>query len=227
MSVPGNAAKHLAPGGLEGLEKIERDLAFPPEEYKDRLQRLRALMAAEKIDLLWITTPEAVTWLHGMVASWYRANSPMRYPQLYGVAVHVDSDSFIHFDHPFEAAIIAKASVSTDNRYFTSREADDNLAFIRSELAAKGWLKGRVGMEFWSYVPNPAVSRMFESLFAGAGAQVVDASALVRRARRVKSPREIAVIERATRIAETGHARLKQYMRPGIAELDLYGEVMN
>ena len=59
-------------------------------------------------------------------------------PQLYGTAVHVDSDSFIFFDAPFEAPVLAKNSVSTDNRFFTSREADDNLAFIKNELAAKG-----------------------------------------------------------------------------------------
>ncbi|MHB1218810.1 MAG: M24 family metallopeptidase [Alphaproteobacteria bacterium] len=219
--------KGLAPGSLAGLEHLERDLAFPPAEYKERLHRLRALMAEAKIDLLWITTPEAAAWLHGLVCSWYKGNSPMRYPQLYGTAVHVDSDEFIFFDAPFEAPVLAKNSVSTDNRFFTSREADDNLAFIKNELAAKGWLKGNVGLEFWSYLPNPAVSKMFEALFSGAGCTVVDGSATVRRARRVKSPREIAVLERAARIAEAGHKRIKAYMREGITELDLFGECVN
>jgi len=142
----------LAPGSLAGLEHLERDLAFPLEEYKDRLRRLRGLMADAKIDLLWITTPEAAAWLHGLVCSWYKGNSPMRYPQLYGTAVHVDSDESIFFDPPSEAPGLAKNSVSTDNRFFTSREADDNLTFIKNELAAKGWLNGRVALEFTARV---------------------------------------------------------------------------
>jgi Xaa-Pro aminopeptidase len=215
----------MAPGEFETLPEEARDLAFPPEEYRARLRKVRALMAEQKIDLLYVTTPEHVCWLHGYFASWYKANSPMRYPQLYGTAIHVDHDDFIHFDNPTEHPVLAKTSVSTDNRFFQSREASDNIPFIVGELKAKGWLKGRLAMEHWSYVPNRAISTMLEGAFLAEGCQVVDGSRILRQARLVKSPAEIAHIEKAVGFADIGCQTIVKHMRPGITELDLFGEV--
>src|SRR3977135_3884169 len=100
--------------------------AFEPAEYKARLRHVRKLMAGRKIDLLYVTTPEHICYLHGYFASWYKANSPMRYPQTYGTAIHVDHDEFIHFDNPTELPVLAKTSISTDNRFFSNREAAPN-----------------------------------------------------------------------------------------------------
>ncbi|MBM3583827.1 MAG: aminopeptidase P family protein [Alphaproteobacteria bacterium] len=213
----------LTPGAFEGL--TETDLAFSRDEYMARIRRVRALMAEARIDVLYVTTPDHVCWLHGFFASWYKANSPMRYPQLYGTVIHVDSDEFIHFDNPTELPVLAKTSVSTDNRFFPSREAEVAIPFIVDELRAKGWFRGTLAMEQWSYVPNPAVSRMLEGAFLAAGARVVDGSTLVRRARRSKSPAEIACIERAMAIADIGHETIRKNLRPGITELELFGEV--
>jgi Xaa-Pro aminopeptidase len=182
-------------------------------------------MGEEKIDLVYLTSPEAVCWLHGFFASWYKAQGPMRYPNLYGTAVHVDHDELIHFDAPNELPVLARRSVSTDNRFFSSREAAANLAFITGELKAKGWLGGNIGLEFWSYLPNRAISTMLEGAFLAEGGRVVDVSAMVRRARRVKSPAEIACIEEAVRLADIGHGTVRKHLRPGVTELELFGEV--
>ena len=93
------------------------------------------------------------------------------------------------------------------------------------ELAAEGWLGGTVGMEFWSYLPNRAVSTMFEGAFRAQDCDVVDASELTRRARRVKSSAEIACIEEAVRICEIGHRTIRENIRPGMTELELFGQV--
>ena len=103
---------------------------FEPSEYKTRLNNIRERMAQKKIDLLYVTTPEAVCYIHGYYASWYKANSPMRYPQFYGTAIHVDSDRFIYFESPTEIPQLARTSISTDNRYFLSREGQPNFDFI-------------------------------------------------------------------------------------------------
>ncbi len=215
----------LAPGAFEALPESARDLAFPRSEYLARMQRVRALMAERHIDLLYVTTPEHICYLHGFFASWYKANSPMRYPQLYGTAIHVDHDEFIHFDNPTELPVLAKTSISTDNRFFHSRAAAPNLAFIVGELKAQGWLRGTVAMEHWSYIPNRAVSTMLEGALLAAGCRVVDGSTLVRQARRVKSPAEIAYIEKAVALADIGHQALRENLRAGITELELFGEV--
>ena len=199
--------------------------AFEPAEYKARQRHVRKLMAERKIDLLHVTTPEHICYLHGYFASWYKANSPMRYPQVYGTAIHVDSDDFIHFDSPNELPLLTKHSISTDNRFLPSREAAPNIAFIMGELEARGWLGGTVALEYWSYVPNRAISTMFEGAFLAEGCRVVDGSAIVRRARRVKSPTEIAYIEKAVALADIGHQTIRRSLRPGMTELELFGEV--
>jgi Xaa-Pro aminopeptidase len=215
----------LAPGAFETLSGEVTELAFEPAEYKERIRKVRKLMAEAAIDVLYVTTPEHVCWLHGYYASWYKANAPMRYPQLYGTVIHVDHDDFIHFDNPTELPVLAKCSISTDNRFFTSREASVNVPFIMRELKAKGWLSGTVGMEHWSYVPNRAISTMLEGAFLAEGARVVDASSILRRARLVKSPAEIRTIEKATTFAEVGIEALRREIRPGMTELELFGIV--
>jgi Xaa-Pro aminopeptidase len=215
----------LLPGVSEPWPEDLYDLAFEREEYLARIGRVRELMAEQGIDLLYVTSPDHICYLHGYFASWYKAQSPMRYPQLYGTAIHVDSDEFIHFDNPTEAPLLEKMSISTDNRFFSTREADPTLEFITGELRAKGWLSGTVGLEHWSYIPNRAVSDMTQAAFERAGCRVVDASAIVRKVRRVKSPAEIAYIEKAVELADIGHDTIMANLRPGITELELFGEV--
>ncbi|MDA0219326.1 MAG: M24 family metallopeptidase [Proteobacteria bacterium] len=216
----------MTPGGTDVSALGAQQLAFDEAEYARRLTRLREAMAAAGIDLMWVTSPEVVCWLHGYFASWYKGQSPMRYPQCFGTAVHVDHEHFIFFDNPTEMGVTQQFSVSRDNRWLPSREAAPNLDFIMGELEAEGWLKGTVGMEFWSYLPNRAISTMFEGAFRAHGANVVDATAVTRGVRRVKSAAEIAAIEEAVRICAVGHQTIMDNLRPGITELDLFGQVM-
>ncbi len=216
----------LTPGVFDPAAMDYSEISFSEEEYLARQAKLRALMERDGIDVMFVTTPDLVCWLHGFRAGWYKANGPMRYPQCYGTVLRAGEDRIIHFDNPTEEPVLAVTSVCRDNRYFGSREAAPNIAFIMDELAAEGWLDGRVGMEFWSYVPNRAISEMFEAAFRERGCEVVDASAIGREARRVKSPAEIAYIIEAVRLAEVGHQAVRDCAREGITELALFGEAI-
>jgi Xaa-Pro aminopeptidase len=215
----------LSPGFFDAaaLEKIE--LPFSHDEYEARLAKLVAMARKESFDLLWITSPEGVAWTHGFFASWYKGQAPMRYPQCYGTAVHVASGRYIHFDNPTEAPVMARTSVSTDNRWLPDREAEPNIRFVMDELKKEGWLKGTIGMEFWSYLPNRAISTMFEGAFLAHGCRVADMSEMVRRARRVKSPKELEYVEKAMAICDIGHQAIRDNLKPGITELTLFGKV--
>lgn len=215
----------MMPGGADVSGLGKKQLAFSEAEYRARIESLRRAMAEARIDMMWVTSPEVVCWLHGYFASWYKGQSPMRYPQCYGTAIHVDHDRFIFFDNPTEMGVVQQFSISDDNRWLPAREAAPNLDFIMGELEAEGWLRGTVGMEFWSYLPNRAISTMFEDAFSAQGARVVDGTALTRRVRRVKSPAEIAAIEEAVRICAVGHRTIRENLRPGITELELFGQV--
>src|SRR5437868_6576977 len=217
------APKGMTPGVMD--PNAGKQLAFTEAEYRDRQDRLRQLMRREGIDLLYVTTPEAVAYLHGFYCGWYKASGPMRYPQVYGTAIHAHSNKMIHFDQPTELSLIHELSVSTDNRFYPHREAKINLRFIMDELQREGLLKGRIGMEFWSYLPNRVVSHMFEDAFRERGCDVVDASAITREVRRVKSPSEIAVMKEALRICDIGHDAILEYARVGKTELEVMGEV--
>ena len=219
--------KGMTPGRFDRSKLGEQELAFSRVEYEAREAKLKKLLQRERIDLLWLTTPDAVAWLHGYVVSWYKANAPMRYPQLYGTAVPANASGLLHFDNPSEEAILARNSVVPETRFFNSREPDEVLPFIVAELQAKGWLKAgtRIGMEAWSYLPNHAIQQMLEKAFRAAGAEIVDASKITREARRVKSAAEHEKIREAVAVCDIGHATIVKEMRPGMTELELFGLV--
>ena len=90
---------------------------FSVAEYGSRLQRVRERMAKEKIDLLYLTLPEDIFYLHGFQTNWYRSNAPLR-TGVSGTAVHVAHDHFIHFEVPYESDLIAATSVSQHTHFF-------------------------------------------------------------------------------------------------------------
>jgi Xaa-Pro aminopeptidase len=68
---------------------------------------------------------------------------------------------------------------------------------------------------------------MIQSSFESAGCAVVDCTDVVREVRAVKSPQEIAYIEKAGEIADVGLKAVQDYMQPGVTGLDVYGELFN
>lgn len=227
-------------GGAEELRRwiatqAQEAAAAPPpqppftrEEYARRLERTRAAMAAAGLDLLLVSSPEGMCWLHGYAARWYRTQAATIWPPLAVTVVHVDHDEPVHFDFPREQALISATSVARDVRLYPP--AADELAggtrHLAGALADAGWLPGRVGMEWWSPVPNRAVSEAVEAALAARGARVADASRLVRGLRRVKSPAELALIERAAAIADVGVEAAHAALAPGRTELEVWAEMM-
>ncbi len=216
----------LVPGHFDATKMEAIEHPFTQDEYQARLDRLLGMAREQGLDLLWITSPEGVAWTHGFFASWYKGQGPMGYPQCYGTAVYVESGRYIHFDNPTEEPVLARTSVSKDNRYTPDREAEPNIRFIMDELNAEGWLGGTVGMEFWSYVPNRAISTMFEGAFLMHGCRPVDMSEMIRTARRQKSAQEIAYTEKAMACCDIGHKAIMEHLKPGITELELFGKVI-
>lgn len=205
----------------------EENVPFSVEEYRDRLNRLRQRMADEGIDLLYLSAPESMCYLHGYTARWYRANSTTAWPPLAGTAVHVDHENFIHFDSRAEDVLLKRTSIAQDRRYFPATEnLVSGLPFIIQELKAEGWLGGTVGMEFWSHIPNRVVSAAFEQAFLDSGCEaVVDATKPIRAIRRIKSKKEIEYVERAAQICDAALRTIAETLRPGMTEIEVYGEM--
>ena len=199
---------------------------FPPAEYQARLTRIRERMARDGIDLLFVGSPEGLNYITGFQCEWYQAQSPMQWPGTSCVAIHVNHDRFVFFETVRELLIARYCTVSTDTRVFPPQSMRDGMPFIVKELKSEGWLPGRVGLEYWSYRPNRALSQRFEGLLRDAGCDVVDASDILREVRWVKSSAELACIEEAGRIAEIGLDAARDAIRPGVMELEVYGAMV-
>ncbi len=197
--------------------------AFSAEEYEDRLRRVRERMAQDNIDVLWTMMPEGICYLHGMGSLWYQANSPKAWSAASGTAVHVDHDKVIHFDDGYHSHLLEGSPAPLEIEYF---RGGDQLEFMIRQLESRGWLGGTIGLEFWSYRPNPAITAHLQEKFRARGCQVVDGSDVLREVRLVKSPPEIAYIEEAARICDIGHEAIRATLAPGVTELEVYGEAV-
>ena len=203
------------------------DPAFPPSEYKSRLDSLRAAMADSGIDLLLLTSPEAICWLHGFTCRWNKVYTSSAWPALQTTAVHVNHDRFIVFESGDHAHTLRLTSISTDNRFFDVYDAEGMIAFIMRELAAEGWLRGVVGLEKQSPVPSPYLSQAVEEKLVSSGLRVVDAGKLTRDVRRIKSPLELEAIREAARICDVGLDALARVLKPGVTELECWAEMVH
>jgi Xaa-Pro dipeptidase len=225
-------ARGTAFAGVRDIEESLRRIPieqypkpFTEDEYQNRLTRCREAMSARDIDLLFVTTPEGMCYLHGLESTWYRAHSSRQWPPLIGTAVHVDHDRCVHFSVG-EVALLAETSVVKDKRFYPGGRGGvaGGAQFLVKELQSLGWLKGgtRVGLEYWSYIPNRAVSQMYEQTLAAAGARVSDGSDVMRTIRLVKSPAELEAMEHAGRIVDIGFKAIAEAFRPGMSHLEVY-----
>lgn len=210
------AALRQAPNHLEQ--------PFPEAEFRGRLERVRAAMAGAGVDLLFLTSPESIYYLTGFASEWYQAQSGRAFAATSGIAVHVDRDQYIHFETPSEAILTAIGTVSRDVRIFPMEARRNGLAFILGELRAGGWLGGTAGLELYNYRPNPVLAAQFREGFADAGMTVVDGTDIVRGVRHIKSPLEMDCFAEAARIADIGMAAARDTIRPGVTELEVFGE---
>jgi Xaa-Pro aminopeptidase len=198
---------------------------FSLEEYKLRLDRVREVMAREKIDLLFLSSPESMFYVSGYQAEWYQAQGPREWPPLSGLAIHVDHDKFILFDTEEETILGRYTSISTDTRIFYL-DPDSLISGIVGDLKTEGWLGGTVGLEMWSYRPNRVASEMFQAALERERCRVVDGTDVVWEVRAIKSPQEQAYIETAAHIADIGMQAAIDHTRPGVSELDVYAEIV-
>ena len=206
------------------------NLPFTEAEYADRLARLRRKMAEEQVDTVLLTAPDTMCWLHGYTSRWYRAHSSTRFPPVHCTVVHVDHDRILLIDTAGHEDLARLTSCVHEFVGVPDEGSEpsvaDFLAVLVRELTARNRLGGRIGVERWSSVPNPAVAGAIETVLTGHGAEVVDVSAPVRSIRRLKSRQELAVIERAAVACDAGILRLHEHIRAGMTELQAWNLFM-
>ena len=205
----------------------ESEVAFSREEYRRRLDLVRRRMEKAGIDLLYVTNPDHICYLSGYTAEWFQESGPKTWSATSGIAVHVDHDHYLHFENEDEK-LNAEFTTWPDHLYIMP-EHDITAGFSEwmiEALQAEGWIGATVGIELYSYRPNPADSARLRALFEGKNATVVDGSDVVAGARKLKSDAEIEVIREAARIGDIGLKAGIDAVRAGVTELDVYAEIV-
>ncbi|MGW0838450.1 M24 family metallopeptidase [Streptomyces prunicolor] len=208
----------------------DRQLPFTEAEYRDRLTRLRERMAAARLDVLLLTAPDTMCWLHGYTNRWYRQHSSTRFPPVHGTIVRADDERTVLIEPAYHEQLVRLTSCVDEFIGVEGGSGEptvtDFLDALTAELFSPWRSSSRIGVESWSSVPNPAVAQVVASALTARGAMVVDASAAVREVRRIKSPAEIAVIERAQAACDAGVRQLHANARPGMTELEAWNQLM-
>ena len=206
----------------------EPEVAFPREEYGRRLDCVRQRMENAGIDLLYVTNPDHICYLSGYQAEWFQEGGPKAWSGVSGIAVQVDQDHYLHFENEDEK-LAAEFTTWPDHLHIMP-EHDISAGFGEwavGELAAQNWVGATVGLELYSYRPNPADSAALRALFEARGATVVDGTDMVAGARLLKSPLEIEVVREAARIGDIGLTAGIDAVRAGVTELDVYAEIVH
>lgn len=204
----------------------EPNTVFPRREYQARLDKVRVSMDRAGIDLLYATSPESLYYLSGYQALWYQTQVLEHWVPISGIAVHVEHDEPILFESDAEKNLCRYTTVTNDVRIL-DRHDMALIDFVVEELRNEGWANGVIGLEMYSYRPPRAVSEAFQAKMEAAGvSRTVDATSIVNGVRHIKSPQELAFTRTAGRIAEVGLEAAGNAMRPGVTEIEIWGEVM-
>ena len=216
----------------ERLAQRPASLPFDRGEYASRLRRLRGQMSADGIELLVITAPDAMCWLHGYSSRWYRTHSSTTLPPTQCTVVHVDESPMFMIEASYHEELVRLTSCVEDFRGVPASDSNgepslqDFVGFLVDQIGVEDWLSGTVGLERWSCLPNPAVAGAIESALVEHGCRVTDATSTLRSVRRLKSPAEIALIEHAQAACDAGLEELRRAAHPGMTELEAWHAYM-
>ncbi len=201
-------------------EQVDWPQAFSEREYAERVGKVRAALAADGLDAIYVTHPANLTYLTGYDMIWNHLRS------LTGVLIRADSDTTVFFDERAHTTIVFTTPEIREIVWLDDSSYVESIDVIARELAACGLGKAAIGIEKWGYSPHASVVDALEQRIQSLGAKVVDASSLVEEIRFVKSPLEVAHVRKAATIADEAMAAARDAMRPGITETELEGVIM-
>ena len=195
-------------------------LPFPQEEYSQRLATTRAAMQQAGMEALFCADPSNMAWLTGYDGwSFYvpqgvllgEEGAPLwwgRWQDQYGAlrTVHMGEDCLRPYaDH------------------YIQSERFHAMQHLAETIEEMGWGGRRIGVEMDNYYYS---ARAHACLTAGLpAARFLDATGLVNRLRGVKSPRELAYMDKAARIVEAMMRRAFEMIAPGVRKNDLVAEL--
>lgn len=100
------------------------------------------------------------------------------------------------------------------------KDTDDNVRKVVEELS-RFYNRGLIGVAGIGCMPVP----MYLAVKERFGDRLVDAGIILERLREIKSPEEIEQIRQAASVADSVYAMLRNTVRPGLSEFEIYAAV--
>lgn len=183
-------------------------LQFESEEYANRLQRLTARMRDEKLDAMLLFAQESMYWLTGY--------DTFGYCFFQTLVVKADGDMVLltrsaDLRQARQTSNIAKIEIWID------RANADPAMDLKNLLSDMDLLGCRIGVEYDTHGLTGRNARLLDNQLQSFG-ELVDASLLVSRLRLIKSPAELAHVEKAASLADDALDAALPLIRPGADE---------
>ena len=192
--------------------RVPDRLPFSVAEYQGRRERVRALMEARGIDVLYVTSPANLYYLTGYEAIWYPNRLPL------GAVIERAQPEVVLFDW------------SRHEGYVSTRVLCDHVIFLDYGSAPAtvgaafrefGWSGKTVGIEWNSSNPAAPVMSAVGELLRSSGVVLVSGDWIVDQIRLYKSAAEIERVRRAAAIADEAMLELQRELRPGLTGLEI------
>ena len=199
---------------------IEKDLPFTLAEYERRLDKARAAMIVQGLDVVFVTDPSNQHWLTGYDGWSFYVHQ--------GVILLPEADP-IWWGRLQDANGAVRTVWMTDDRvigypenYIQSSERHP-MQDLAERLTGMGLADKRIGVEMDNYYFSARIMQvMRESL---PDAQFRDATGLVNWQRAVKSDEEIAFMRKAAAISEKITDGVMERVEPGIPKNEIVAEI--
>ncbi len=199
-------------------DRIDWEQPFPPEEYAARRKSVREAMAQAGIDGLFVTGAADLYYLTGYDQIWHS------YLTIIGLFLRAEEEAGLFFDNDGHIVLQSTAPAIEEVHVLPRGAASSHVPLIAEAIRARGWAKGRIALQPWCYGPHPSLLAAIGERLAASGAEIatiVDGSTLVEDVRLIKSPREIAVLREAGRVADLAMAAARDALQPGLRETDV------
>jgi Xaa-Pro dipeptidase len=186
-------------------------LHFETSEFADRLTRLTRQMQDEKLDAVLLFAQESMYWLNGYDTVGY----------CFFQTLVVKSDGTMALlTRSADLRQARQTSILDNIHIWVDRVNADPTVDLKNLLIEMDLLGARIGIEYDTHGMTGRIARLVDTQLMAFG-QISDASYLVSRLRLIKSPAEIAHIERAAALADDALDAAIALTKAGADEADI------
>ncbi len=192
-------------------------LHFDSEEYANRLQRLTSRMREEKLDAMLLFAQESMYWLTGYDTFGYC---------FFQTLVVKASGEMVLLTRSADLRQARRTSTIEKIEVWIDRVNADPSMDLKNLLSDLDLLGCRIGVEYDTHGLTGRNARLLDNQLQSFG-QLIDASTIVSRLRLIKSPAEIAYVERAAVLSDEALDAALPLIKAGGDEAEILAALQN